>query len=110
MAQFEFASFDARVSIRASPNAAYDGHKPVKCRVGKYKKRGVRMSYEVFKMRIESLIERAGGGIRVGFYTEPDIGKHYANCSDGTVIVGDENKLSVSVFWNGKAHSAVATI
>lgn len=68
------------------------------------------MSYEVFKEHVHNLIEKAGGGIRVGFSTDTYIGKHYANCSDGTVIIGEENRLSVTVLWNGKAHSAVATI
>ncbi len=68
------------------------------------------MSYEAFKEHVCNLVKKAGGGIRVGFYTDADIGKHYANCSDGTVIIGEENRLSVTVLWNGKAHSAVAAI
>lgn len=68
------------------------------------------MSYEVFKAKVNALIERAGGGINVRFSRDEENGKHFANCSDGTVIIGNESCLKVSVRWNGKAHQAIATI
>lgn len=66
------------------------------------------MNYEVFKDKVNALIERAGGGIDVGFRHED--GKHIAKCSDGTVIVGNSVSLQVAVNWNGKAHTAMAVI
>lgn len=40
------------------------------------------MSYEVFKAKVNALIKRAGGGIKVWFSSDSEVGKHYANCSD----------------------------
>lgn len=68
------------------------------------------MSYEDFKEHVCNLVEKAGGEIYVVFYADTDSGKYYANCSDGTVLIGEENRLSVTVLWNGKAHCAVAKI
>ena len=68
------------------------------------------MSYEAFRDKVNSLIVKAGGDICVRFYHDVEKHKHFANCSDGVVIVGDENILSVAVFWNGKNHAATAVI
>lgn len=68
------------------------------------------MSYEVFKTRVNALINRASGGIKVWFSTDPDEGKHYANCSDGTTIIGNELCKRVEVRWNGRNHRSIATI
>lgn len=68
------------------------------------------MSYEVFKTRVNALINRAGGGIKVWFSTDLDKGKHYANCSDGTTIIGNELCKRVEVRWNGRNHRSIATI
>lgn len=68
------------------------------------------MSYEVFKTKVNALIERAGGGIGVRFSRDAEKGKHFANCSDGTVIIGNESCLKVSVRWNGKNHQAFVAI
>lgn len=71
-------------------------------------KRGVVfMSYEVFKSKINALIDKAGGGIKVQFST--DQGIHHARCSDGTTIIGNEECLRVSVHW-GSGHNGLATI
>lgn len=67
------------------------------------------MSYEVFRRKVNALIRKAGGGINVRFSTDPEKGKHYANCSDGTTIIGNEISLRVSVLW-GSGHQSVAAI
>lgn len=68
------------------------------------------MSYEVFKAHVVALINRAGGGIDVVFSTACDEGKHYANCSDGTTIIGSDRCNKVEVRWNGKNHRSLAVI
>lgn len=55
------------------------------------------MSYETFMSRVNALIERAGGEIGVRFFNDVERGKHYANFSDGTVIIGNEACLKVTV-------------
>lgn len=67
------------------------------------------MSYEVFKRKVNALINKVGGGINVKFSTNPEKGKHYANCSDGTTIIGNEACLKVSVRW-GSGHQSYAQI
>lgn len=68
------------------------------------------MSYETFMSRVNALIERAGGEIGVRFFNDVERGKHYANFSDGTVIIGNEACLKVTVRWNGKNHQGIASI
>lgn len=65
------------------------------------------MPYEVFKSRVNQLIERAGGNLNVSFSHHD--GKHYARVSDGTLIVGNASALSVRVKW-GSGHTANAII
>jgi len=67
------------------------------------------MSYEVFQDKVSALVKRAGGGISVRFSRDEDKGRHFANCSDGTVIIGNEACLRVSVRW-GNGHTAVTAI
>lgn len=67
------------------------------------------MSFEVFKNKIISLIDRAGGGILVDFSTDQENGRHIACCSDGTKIVGNSVCARLSVQW-GSGHRAFATI
>ena len=67
------------------------------------------MSYEVFKRKVNALIQKAGGCINVSFSTDPDKGKYYANCSDGTTIIGAATCLKVAVRW-GSGHQGVAAI
>ena len=62
------------------------------------------MSYEAFKARVNALIERAGGGIKVWFSTDAEQGKHYANCSDGTTIIGNLSCKRVEVRWGKGEH------
>lgn len=66
------------------------------------------MSYEVFQRKVNALIAKAGGGISVIFSTD-DEGKHYANCSDGTTIIGSNSCLKVTVRW-GSGHQSIAEI
>lgn len=68
------------------------------------------MSYEAFKTKVAALIERAGGGIKVWFSSDEEHGKHYANCSDGTVIIGSKSCLKVTVRWNGRNHQSMVAI
>lgn len=69
------------------------------------------MSYEVFQRKVNALIDRANSKateiISVVFTT--DIGKHIANCSDGTIIIGNESGNRVTVRW-GSGHQSLATI
>lgn len=67
------------------------------------------MSYEVFKRRVNALINRAGGGINVRFSNDTDEGRFFANCSDGTTIIGCSSGLKVTVRY-GSGHQAMATI
>lgn len=67
------------------------------------------MNYERFKARVNTLIARAGGGISVRFSRDPDKGRFFANCSDGTTIVGNQSSLKVTVKF-GSGHQAMATI
>lgn len=69
------------------------------------------MGYEAFQCKVNALIERAGGCIKVGFSTNPEEGKHYAKCSDGTIIVGNELCKRVEVRWGTRGnHCAFAII
>ncbi len=67
------------------------------------------MSYEVFKKKVNALIKRAGGKIKVKFSRDNGKGCHYANCSDGTVIIGNAKCLKVTVRW-GSGHAGIVTI
>ena len=67
------------------------------------------MSYEVFRRKVNALIQKAGGRISVRFSTDPDKGKYYANCSDGTTIIGNSTCVRVAVRW-GSGHQSVAAI
>lgn len=68
------------------------------------------MSYEVFRRKVNALIKRAGGGINVRFSRDIDHGRHYARCSEGTVIIGSEAGNRVTVRWNGGSHQSMAEI
>lgn len=68
------------------------------------------MSYDFFRRKVNALIERAGGGIQVRFSTDPDKGKFFANCSDGTTIIGSEACLRVTVRWGGRNHQSMIAI
>lgn len=66
------------------------------------------MSYEVFQTKVLTLIERAGGGIKVRFSEEN--GRYFATCSDGTVISAGARNLKATVRWNGKNHQSMVTL
>ena len=67
------------------------------------------MSYEVFERKVNALIKKAGGKITVLFHNDTDKGKFFANCSDGTTIIGNPKSLKVTVRF-GSGHQAMATI
>jgi len=67
------------------------------------------MSYEVFQHKVNALIARVGGGIKVRFNNDTDKGRFFANCSDGTTIIGRPSTLKVTVRY-GSGHQAMATI
>ena len=61
------------------------------------------MSFLVFRHK------KAGGGISVNYRADRENGRHFANCSDGTRIIGSTSSLKVSVRW-GSGHAAVAEL
>lgn len=68
------------------------------------------MSYEVFQKRVNALVARMKGSKpTVRFCHDSERGKHYANFSDGTTIIGNTVAKNVMVQW-GSGHRATATI
>lgn len=67
------------------------------------------MSYEVFQRRVNALIDRAGGGIKVRFSEDDEKGRYFAKCSDGTTIIGNPSSIKVTVRF-GSGHQAMANI
>lgn len=68
------------------------------------------MSYEVFQKRVNALVNRMKGyKPRVKFSHDAEHGKHYANFSDGTTIIGNTVAKNVMVDW-GSGHRAIANI
>lgn len=65
------------------------------------------MSYEVFKRKVNAIIEKAGGNMNVSFSTND--GTHIARFSDGTTIKANVSCLRMSVRW-GSGHTAIATV
>lgn len=68
------------------------------------------MSYEVFQQRVSELVDRVKGSKpTVKFRHDAEHGKHYANFSDGTTIIGNTVATKVMVKW-GSGHCATANI
>lgn len=68
------------------------------------------MSYEVFQKRVNALIRRMNGPKpTVSFHHDSEQGKHYADFSDGTTIIGNTIAKNVMVKW-GSGHRATTTI
>ena len=68
------------------------------------------MSYEVFQKRVNALVSRMKGSApTVKFRHDAERGKHYANFSDGTTIIGNTIAKNVMVKW-GSGHCATANI
>ena len=68
------------------------------------------MSYEVFQQRVNRLVNGMKGvKPTVKFRHDAERGKHYANFSDGTTIIGNTVAKNVMVQW-GSGHRATATI
>jgi len=68
------------------------------------------MTYNNFKRSVNALVVKAGGGIRVAFSDDPEENRFFANCSDGTVIVGNKACLRVEVRWGNGNHSGIVAI
>lgn len=68
------------------------------------------MSYEVFQTKVFTLIERAGGEIKVRFSHDEGNGRYFATCSDGTVISAGARNLKATVRWGGKNHQSMVTL
>ena len=68
------------------------------------------MPYEVFQQRVNRLVSGMQG-VRpaVNFRHDANSGKHYANFSDGTTIVGNTVAKKVMVRW-GSGHQSIAAI
>lgn len=68
------------------------------------------MSYEVFQRRVNRLVSGIKGAKpTVNFYHDAERGKHYANFSDGTTIIGNTVAKNVMVRW-GSGHQSIAAI
>lgn len=66
------------------------------------------MSYERFKAHINGLIAKAGGNITARFNHAAD-GRYFANCSDGTTIIGNSHSLKLTVRY-GSGHQMMASL
>lgn len=66
------------------------------------------MSFESFQNRVNRIIDRMSGEKPTVNFRH-DNGRHYANFSDGTTIIGNTIAKSVTVRW-GSGHTANATI
>lgn len=68
------------------------------------------MSYESFQQKVERLVNGMKGvKPQVRFRHDAETGKHYADLSDGTTIIGNTVAKNVMVRW-GSGHKAHATI
>ena len=67
------------------------------------------MSYEVFKRKVNALINRADAGIKVRFHHDAEHGRFFAKFSDGTTIIGNSSAMKVTVRF-GSGHQAMAAI
>lgn len=67
------------------------------------------MSYESFKAKVNALIKRSKQRLSVDFSSDEEKGQFFANCSDGTTLIGNASSLKVTVKW-GSGHTSMATI
>ena len=67
------------------------------------------MQYEVFCDKVRALLSRSGADIKVRFHNDSDEGRFFANCSDGTTIIGNPSSFKVTVRF-GSGHQAMAEI
>lgn len=68
------------------------------------------MPYEVFQKRVNAIVDRMSGQKpRIHFHHDSEHGKHYAEFSDGTTIIGNTVAKNVMVQW-GSGHRATAMI
>lgn len=64
------------------------------------------MTFEVFKKRVSAVVSKAGVNVR---FRRDDKGRHFAHCSDGVTIIGNQSNPSVCIKW-GSGHTAFASI
>lgn len=67
------------------------------------------LTYEGFQIKVTALVGRAGGDISVRFFNDTDNGKFFANCSDGTTIIGNSSSVKVTVRF-GSGHQAMTEL
>lgn len=68
------------------------------------------MPYEVFQKRVKLLVDRMSDPKPMIFFRhDAEHGKHYADFSDGTTIVGNTIAKNVMVKW-GSGHCATTNI
>jgi len=71
------------------------------------------MAYEVFKERVIALVRKSNEGVPAEECTKVQFrkanGRFYANCSDGTTIVGNSESVRIAVRF-GSGHQAMATL
>ena len=65
------------------------------------------MSFESFQKKVKNLIRKSGWDFFVDFSSED--GRYYARISDGTMIIGNSDRLKVTVKW-GTGHTAMAVL
>ena len=67
------------------------------------------MAFETFQKRVNDILSRIKGAKpKVIFRHDPESGKHYANFSDGTTIIGNTVAKKVAVKWGSGHMSTVA--
>lgn len=64
------------------------------------------MAYEVFKERVSAIVRKADASVR---FRREDDGRHFAHCSGGITIIGNQSSPSVCVKW-GSGHSTYVPI
>lgn len=66
------------------------------------------MGYESFKRKVNALIAKVGG-ISVNFHNDTENGRFFANCSDGTTIIGRPSSHKVTVRY-GSGHQMMTDL
>lgn len=67
------------------------------------------MPFETFQKRVNNIVNRMKGSKpTVSFSHDSECGKHYANFSDGTTIIGNTVAKNVMVRWGSGHQSFIA--
>lgn len=67
------------------------------------------MSFDIFRTKVNALIQKAGGGISVRFANDTEKGRFSAHCSDGTTITSNPSSHKITVLF-GSGHQAMAEV